>query len=507
MAGLKQLASQTAIYGLSSIVGRFLNYLLVPLYVYTFPPAQYGIVTEFYAYVVVLQILLTYGMETGYFRFSSKLNESDTVFSTVITSVFTTSSLFLIIILFLNKSISAFLGYSNHPEYVLIFTFILIFDSLTAIFFAKLRSENKALKFATYKIINISINIVLNLLFILILPKFKDNNFITRFYNPDFGIGYIFVANFVASLVTLLLFFKDFFKIKYYFNFALLKQILKYSLPLLLTGLTGVINEMADRILIKYLTPIPSNVTDAHHYVLYQLGIYGANAKLAILMMLFVQAFKYAAEPFFFSNSKTLNKESLKLFSKVMNYFIGIAFFAFLFILLNLHLVRYFISKDYFAGLNVVLPLFLFRIFVGIFFILSFWYKLTDKTHYSVIIFTIGASITLTLDFIFIPKYGYIAAAWSNFISYFVMVIISYIWSRKYLHVNFNFKKIFFYSIFALIIYLSTKFINFDSTFIKLIINNLLILIYVFAFIKIEKIKLKDIKNVIKFRKVKSKNN
>lgn len=504
MSNLRKLAGQTAIYGISSIIGRFLNYLLVPLYVYTFPPDQYGIVTEFYAYVVVLQILLTYGMETGYFRFSSKLNDIDTTFSTVITSVFSTSSLFLIIVLAFNKNISSILGYSSHPEYVIIFSFILVFDSLTAIFFAKLRSENKALKFATYKIINITINIVLNITFILILPHFENNYFIAKIYNPDFGVGYIFVSNFIASFVTLLLFVTDFIKVKYKFNFHLLKQILKYSLPLLLTGLTGVINEMADRILIKYLTPIPPGVSDAHHYVLYQLGIYGANAKLAVLMMLFVQAFKYAAEPFFFTNSKNLSKESFELFSKVMNYFVALAFFAFLFILLNLSIFKYFISKDYFAGLNVVLPLFLFRIFVGIFFILSFWYKLTDKTLYSVVIFTIGAAITLTLDFIFIPKYGYIAAAWSNFVSYFVMVIISYFWSRKYFPVNFNFPKIFFYSIFALSIYFLSKLISFDSSAVKLLINNLFIIIYFFVFMKIEKITFNDIIHGFKFRKIKS---
>ncbi len=495
MAGLKKLAGQTAVYGFSSIIGRFLNYLLVPLYTYTFKPDQYGIVTEFYAYVVVLQIILTYGMETGFFRFSVKHKNSETVFSTVLTSLFSTSSLFIIIIFIFSKNISSLLGYSQHDDYVKIFALILGLDAITAIFFAKLRRDNKAVRFATFKIINISLNIFLNLFFILLCPKLyhDGNTFISLIYNPNYGVGYIFVSNLIASIVTFLLFIPEIFHIKLKFDKKLYKTILIYSLPLLITGLTGAVNEMADRIFIKYLTVAPVGVLNPHDYVMTQLGIYGANAKLAVLMMMFVQAFRYAAEPFFFSSAKDLSPKSLKTFADVMKYYLFLAFLLFLIVLVNLDIVKYFINKTYFEGLKVVFPLFLSRILVGVFFILSFWYKLKDITRYGIVIFSTGAFITIILDVLLIPKFGYIAAAWTNFTTYFVMVLFSYFWSRKYMKVHYQYLRILFYIFTALFIYFISKFLNFSNQYISLFIKNILILIYIFVFIKIEKIKLKNI--------------
>jgi len=483
MANINQLAGQTAVYGLSSIIGRFLNYLLVPLYTYTFTTSEYGIVTEFYAYVVVLQILLTYGMETGFFRFSEKLNNLNTVFTTILTAIFSTSTLFIILVITFSKQISALIGYQNHIDYIIIFAFIIGIDSVTAIFFAKLRKQNKAKKFAIFKIINISLNISLNLFFIILCPILENNNasLISWFYNSSYGVGYIFVSNFIASFITLLLFFPEIIKIKIDFNSKLLKSILIYSLPLLITGLTGAVNEMADRILIKYLTIAPIGTENVQDYVMSQLGIYGANAKLAVIMMMFVQAFRYAAEPFFFSSAKTLDSDSLKNFADVMKYFIVLAFFMFLFILLNLDFIKYFINKDYFEGLNVVLPLFLSRILVGVFFILSFWYKLKDVTKYGIVIFTLGAFITVLFDFIFIPKFGYIAAAWTNFATYLVMVIVSFIWSRKYMKVPYQYITILLYILLALSIYYMSRFIDTSSDIFNILLKNLLILFYIFS--------------------------
>ncbi len=505
MGQISKLAGQTAIYGISSIIGRFLNYLLVPLYTYTFAPSQYGVVTEFYAYVVVLQILLTYGMETGFFRFSTKLNDINRVFSTVLTSILTTSTAFVSLILIYRHKLADLIGYHNHSDYLVIFALILSFDAVSAIFFAKLRSQNKATKFAVLKIVNISINIFFNLFFLLACPKLEGNHFIDLIYNPSYGVGYIFISNLIASLVTLLLFIPDFIKIKYKFDFHLLKQILKYSLPLLLTGLTGVVNEMADRILLKYYTTVPPGTAEPMKYVLYQLGIYGANAKLAVIMMMYVQAFRYAAEPFFFSTAKKITNETLDVFSRVMTYFIASAFLIFLGVLLNLDIIKYFISSAYFEGLKVVFPLMLSRMLVGVFFILSFWYKLTDKTHYGILIFTAGAAVTVTFDILLIPKYGYIAAAWTNFGAYAVMVTISYFWSRKYLPVHFKYGRILLYSGIAIVFYFLMKFIKLPE-FFKLLTGNLLILIYIYIFAKLENIKVKKLYYELK-SKLKRKNN
>ena len=503
----KKLASQTAVYGLSSIVGRLLNYLLVPLYTRVFPTQEYGIVIELYAYVVVLQILLTYGMETGFFRFSKKDYKPDTVFTTSIISLFSTSLLFLTIVLFFSAPISSTLGYSENVNYIKIFALILVIDVITAIPFARLRQQNKAKKFAIFKIINISINIGLNLFFILLCPYLIEKNpdsLVNLIYNKDFGVGYIFISNLVASAVVFILFIPDYFKVKYKFDFKLLKLMLIYSLPLLLTGLTGAVNEMADRILLKFWTVIPNVAilsqslltsvktvvysfstvppeiipsTETHAYVMQQIGIYGANAKIAVLMLMLVQAFRYAAEPFFFSLSK--KHDSNKIFADVMKYFIIIALFLFLCVMLYLDIVKHFIGSDYHEGLGVVLPLFLSRIFVGIFFILSFWYKLKDVTKYGIIIFFAGAIVTLGLNYLLIPRFGYLGSAWTNFAAYLVMIIISFIWSRKYMPIKYDFIKIFGYFALAISLYLISILFEFNQLYVKLLVNSIYLLIFV----------------------------
>ena len=257
---IKRLFGQTAIYGVPSIVGRLLNYLLVPLYTRAFAPDQYGVVTEFYAYAVLLQILLTYGMETGFFRFSEKNYKSDTVFSTAFTSLMTTSSLFVFLTFIYARNLAPLLGYSDHPEYVKYLALILGLDAVFAIFFARLRQQNKAWKFAFYKILNISINIGFNLFFILLCPylyKHNPHNPLCIIYNPSIGIGYIFISNLIASAATFLLFLPSLVKLKYKFDYRLWLSLLLYSLPLLVTGLTGAINEVADRIMLRFLTVVP----------------------------------------------------------------------------------------------------------------------------------------------------------------------------------------------------------------------------------------------------------
>ncbi len=498
MNPLKKLAGQTAVYGLSSIVGRFLNYLLVPLYTYSFATAEYGVVTELFAYVVVLQIVLTYGMETGFFRFSKKDYASDTVFSTALISLFSTATLFMVVGIVFSQQIATAISYGNNVEYIIYFVLILGIDVLTALPFARLRLQNKAKKFATFKIINIFVNIGLNLFFIVLCPYMIGQNpdsIFTSFYSPDIGVGYIFISNLVASAVILILFIPDYFKVKYNFDKKLLKLMLIYSLPLLVTGLSGAVNEMADRILLKHWVTIPTGIENGHEYVMSQLGIYGANAKIAVLMMMLVQAFRYAAEPFFFSYKK---EDSYKVFADVMKYFIIIALVMFLGVMFYLDIVKYFIHKDYWEGLNVVLPLFLSRIFVGVFFILSFWYKLKDVTRKGIIIVISGSIVTVVLNYFLIPKYGYIGAAWTNFSTYLVMIIISYIWSRKYLPVKYDFKRIFGYFALALSLYFISIQFEYQHLPLKLLVNTGLLTIFVAVVVYFENI-ITLLKN--KFRK------
>ncbi len=489
MNPLKKLFGQTAVYGVTTIVGRFLNYLLVPLYTYTFTPDQYGVVTELYAYAVLLQILLTYGMETGFFRFAEKNYTVDKVFSTAFSSLFTTSTLFILLVLTFDKQIAAALGYSDHVEYIVYFALIIGIDAVSAIFFARLRQQNKVFKFAAIKIFNISVNIGLNLFFILLCPdlyKHNPDSLLCSVYNPSIGVGYIFISNLVASVLTFLIFIPTLFSIKFTPDWKLLKKMLAYSLPLLITGLTGAVNEVADRIMLKFMTVVPPGVPDAHEYVMYQLGIYGANAKIAVIMMLFVQAFRYAAEPFYFSYAK--EKDSYKVFADVMKYYLIFALAIFLFVLLYLDIVKYFIKSTYHEGLNVVFPLLLSRMMVGVFFLLSFWYKLTDNTKYGIVIFAIGAAITVTLNYIFIPKYGYIACAWTSFVTYFSMVVISYFWGKKYLPLQFDLKSMALYFVVALGIYFVFKNIDFSSKAAEFTTATLFLLAYLAFVIKREKL-------------------
>lgn len=491
MNPIKRLFGQTAVYGLPAVISRFLNFLLVKLYTDAFLPDQYGVVTELYAYAVLLQILLTYGMETGFFRFSEKNYTSDQVFSTAFTSLLTTSTLFVSLVVLFSRQIADALGYSNHVEYIIYFAFILGMDAVSAIFFARLRQLNKAWTFSALKTLNILINIGLNLYFLLLCPhlyKEHPGHFLCKFYNPSIGVGYIFISNLIASAVIFLSFLPTLFKIRYKFSFKLLLKLLGYSLPLLVTGLTGAINEVADRIMLKYLTVVPPGVPDPHEYVMYQLGIYGANAKIAFIMMLFVQAFRYAAEPFYFSYAK--QHDANKVFADIMKYYVIFAMAIFLFVLLYLDIIKYIINPRYFEGLNVVFPLLLSRMMVGVFFLLSFWYKLTDRTHYGMVIFAIGSIITLTLNYLFIPKFGYIACAWTSFTTYFTMVVISFLWGRKYLPIEYELKDIVFYIVLGLVIYFVFKkiYVHLSYPLIKYAFATLMFSIYLAIAIVREKL-------------------
>ena len=423
---LKQLAGQTAIYGLSSIVGRLLNYLLVPLYTRIFLTGEYGIVTEMYAYVAFLLVILTYGMETGYFRFASNHQNPRMVFSTALISLTITSLLFIGIVIASAGSISSLLGYPGNPEYVVWLGLIVGLDALTAVPFARLRQENKALRFALIRLINIGINIGLNLFWLVYCPAHADS-WVNAVYDPTIGVGYVFLSNLVASVATLIMLLPQI-AVKWNFNAVLWKQMMIYSLPLLVAGFAGMINETLDRILIKYLADA-SNAME-------QLGIYGANYKVAILMTIFVQTFRFAAEPFFFNQAKS--KDSRELYARVMHYFVIFCAVIFLGVMLYMDIVKLFIGSEFREGIHVVPILLMANFFLGIFFNLSIWYKLTNQTKYGAWLAIFGAILTLVFNIVLIPVMGYTGAAWATFFCYFAMMIASYFLGQKHFPVPYK---------------------------------------------------------------------
>ncbi|MFN5794413.1 MAG: lipopolysaccharide biosynthesis protein, partial [Bacteroidota bacterium] len=315
---IKKLASQTAVYGLSSIIGRFLNYLLTPLYTYSFVPQEFGVVVELYTYTSFLAVILTYGMETAFFRFSESQKDSNSVFSTATISILITTFTFLLLGIFLHHNIANFLGYSQNTNYIIWFILIIAIDALTAIPFAKLRQQNKALKFALIRLVNIGVNIFLNIFFIVWAPKYFAEYW---FYSPTIGVGYIFIANLLASFVTLIMLLPEFKFLKNGFSILLWKQMIKYAFPLLIAGLAGMINETMDRVLLKFLLPANSNIME-------QIGIYGACYKISIIMTIFIQTYRYAAEPYFFNEHK--KSDAKNTYAQTMKYFLIVCMFILL---------------------------------------------------------------------------------------------------------------------------------------------------------------------------------
>ncbi|MBL0340279.1 MAG: oligosaccharide flippase family protein [Bacteroidetes bacterium] len=489
MGTLRKLASQSAIYGLSSIIGRFLNYLLVPLHTNIFTqPGQYGVVTELYAYISFLMIIYTYGMETSFFHFSEKEKENkNKVFSTGMIALLFSTLLFSGFIVLFSDQLAAILDYEKHPEYIIWMALIIGFDTLTALPFARLRQKGKAQKFALLKIANISINIAFNILFFILLPVWNkaDSGVLKSFadlvYDPKVGVGYVFIANLLASAATVVMMLPDFRFNKKDFDTKLLGNIVLYSLPLLIAGLAGMVNETLDRIMIKFLVPEKATAMK-------QLGIYGACYKLSILMTLFIQAFRYAAEPFFFAQFK--KEDARNVYAMVMKYFVITCAIIFLAIMMYLDVIKYFIGKNYWPGLKVVPVLLLANMCLGIFFNLSMWYKLTGQTRYGAYFAIFGATITIIFNFILIPKMGFMGAAWTTLICYFSMMLFSYYIGQKNYPVNYETKKILLYVAFSILLFLLSqlilKFLN-PGLVLQLSINTIILFGYLFVLSKYER--------------------
>ncbi|MEN8226963.1 MAG: oligosaccharide flippase family protein [Bacteroidota bacterium] len=443
---IKQLFGQTAVYGLGIVLPRLLNYvLLTPFYTRVFDKATYGVITELYAYVVFLLVILTYGMETGFFRYASKSDKREKVYTTVLGSLFFTSSLFIIGMLLWGGAISKVMGYASNPEYIKWLALIVGIDAFTSIPFARIRLYNRAGKYAIIRIVEVSINIGLNLFFLYYCPKHPESELVSMVYSEEIGVGYVLIANLIASLSKIMLLSSEILAaFRSTFDRKLMNTLLRYSYPLLIAGLAGTINEALDRVLLKHLIPVDQNPME-------QLGIYGANFKLAVLMTLFVQMFKYAAEPFFFSKSG--EKNAKKLYADVMTFFVVAGLFIFLLVNLYLDYFILFIGKSFREGSYIVPVILMANLVMGIFFNLSIWYKLTNKTMIGAVLVILGAIITVTINLLFIPKYGYLASAWAHLICYSVMVVLSYLWSRKHYPIPYRTGRIMVYILFALVIY------------------------------------------------------
>lgn len=483
MNPLKKLAGQTAIYGLPTIVGRFLNYLLVPLFTYNISQTEYGVVNEMYAYVSLLIIVLTGGMETALFHFSVKEElDKDKVFSTSLLWVIATSLLVMIPVLLFSDQI----GNVLQPEdadapaipyglYSIFVILIIAMDAITAIPFARLRQQNRAKSFAVIKTINIGINIFFNVFFIWFCLNIyiKQSgpllDLVNAIYYPEIGVaGYIFISNLIASGITLLLLLPEMLKIKWTFETALWRKMMLYSMPLVLAGLAGMVNETMDRILLKYLLP--------EDIALQQVGIYGACYKIAVLMTIFIQTFRYAAEPFFFSQSK--KEDARSLYATVMKFFVIACSLIFLGTMVNLPWIQKFIGPAFRSGLDVVPILLIANLCLGVFFNLSIWYKLTGHTRYGAYLTVLGAIITLGLNFYWIPRIGYMGSAWATLICYAAMMIVSYIIGQKYYPVRYDLKRILGYLALSLILFFLNNYISAGNAVMEVVTGNILLLVF-----------------------------
>jgi len=479
MANIKSLAKETAIYGVSSILGKFLNWLLVPLYTYVLESsADYGVVTNLYSWTALLLVVLTYGMETGYFRFANKNKENaDQVYSTTLVSVGTTSLLFALFCVLFSQQIANFLGYPTHPEYVwMLLGIVVSLDAFSAIPFAYLRYINRPIKFAAFKFLYIVLNVFFNLFFLIVCPWLmkKAPETVSWFYNPHYGVGYVFVANLFSTIIQTLVLLPYVFVVKFDFDFQLLKKILRYSIPLLLLGIAGIMNQTLDKILFPFLR---TGVEGAA-----ELGIYGATSKIALVMLMFTQAFRLAYEPFIFAQQK--DKNSLTTYALAMKFFIIFSLLIFLGMVLYIDIFKYIIQQNYWEGLNVV-PIVLFSfIFQGIFFNLSLWYKLTDKTIYGAWFSLLGTVIIVVGNIVLVPLFSYTGSAWAAFLCYFVIMMVSYYFGQKYMPIKYDLKSIAIYSVLAICLYVISLFINTEYSWLDYLLKTVLLAIFVLFAIK-----------------------
>ena len=433
---IKELAGQTLLYGLATIVPRFLNYvILTPFYTRVLPLESYGVVTELYAYIAVLLVLLTYGMETAYFRYANRSQDKTTVFSTSVINLGITSLLFLGGVILFLRPIAAVLEYSGHPEYILFFSMIVAIDAFSAVFFAKLRLENKGFLFGMIKLVNVLVIIVIVFLYLYFIPHALAKNpesFLRHIYDPEIGVGYVFIANLAGSLISLIWLFAINREFRFVYDRSIIKKMLLYGLPLMVAGLFGILNDSFDKIILKHFYTLDEGLK--------MVAIYGGNYKIAVLMTLFIQMFRYAVEPFFFRYAG--EKRSKQLYAAVMRYFILFGFVIYLGILVNIDIVKQLVDREYWVGLKIVPIVLAANLLFGVFVNLSVWYKINDLTKYAILLNGAGLMMTLLVNILFIPGYGYMASAWGHVAAMVTMTTLSWAIGRKKYPVKYHLEKI-----------------------------------------------------------------
>lgn len=464
MAGLKSLAKETAIYGVSSIVGRFLNYLLVPVYTIALPASSggYGVVTNIYAWVALILVLLTCGMETGFFRFANKGQDDPMrVYSTTLLSVSIGSLVFVALGLLFLEPIAGWLEYGEHPWYIGMMMIVVAMDAIQSIPFAYLRYKKRPIKFAALKLLFIFLNIALNLFYYVIL---EGND-----------VGYAFLFNLVCTSVVMVCMILELRGFTYVLDKELLKRMLRYSLPLVILGVAGILNQVADKIIFPFVYPDEAEAT-------IQLGIYGAASKIAMIMAMFTQAFRFAYEPFVFGKSK--EKDSREMYAQAMKFFIIFTLLAFLAVMFYLDILRHVIGRDYWDGLRVVPIVMAAEIFMGIYFNLSFWYKLIDETRWGAYFSLTGCIILILMNIFLVPQYGYIACAWAGFTGYGVAMLLSYFVGQKKYPIQYDLKAIGMYVLLAAVLYVAAEYVSIDNIYLRMAYRTVLLLLFIAYVVK-----------------------
>ena len=480
MANLKSLAKDTAIYGLSSIIARFINYLLVPIQTARFAASggEYGIITNVYAYVSLLIILLTFGMETTFFRFMSKEGEDPKkVYSTALTMVMMTSLISAILLMTFLYPIATSVGYADHPEYVAVMYITVAIDAFMAIPFAYLRYLHRPIKFALLKIINILLNIVLNLLYLVVLPALKLNPF--GIYDEQFtlDVAFVFYINLFCTCSTLLMLWKEWTAQPFKIDKNTCKRMLSYTWPLLVMGLAGQLNQAASQILFPYLFDGSQEEARA------QLGIYGACIKIAMIMVMITQAFRFAYEPFVFGKSK--DKDNRETYAQAMKFYLIFTLLAFLVVMGYIDILKFLIGETYWEGLRVVPIVMAAEIMFGVFFNLSFWYKLTDRTIWGAYFSGIGAIVLIAIDILLIPRFSYMACAWAGFAAYATSMLLSYFIGQRYYPIAYPIRQMSAYVLLTIVLFLAMQYANsILPLWAALIANTLLIAVFAAYLVK-----------------------
>ncbi|TRX69792.1 oligosaccharide flippase family protein [Flammeovirga kamogawensis] len=498
----KKLLSDTVIYGLTTMLMKLINYLLVPLHTEVFTPDSFGIVSYFYAYAVLFNIIYTYGMETTYFRYATKKDDGGQAFNYIQTSLLLTSILFSSLLWFFAPHISDLLGYANSEVYVRFFALLFAIDTMLVIPFANLRILGKAKRFASLKLTEALLTYALNYFFLVTCKEIYTNgehgvltDLVRQFYDPNFGLGYTFLANLITKAGIMILLFDKFLEIKLRWSWSKMKPYLQYGFPLVFSGIAFAINEVSDRQLLKLLLP-------DHFYSFggadYAIGIYSANYKLSIFITLAVTAYKYAAEPFFFATADS--KNSPKVFANVMYYFVIVLMMMVLVVVANLSWIApiFIRSSSYLVGLPVVPILLMANVFLGMYYNLSVWFKVTDQTKYGAYISFIGAAITIGLNTLLIPIIGFYGSAIATLSCYFTMMVLAYVLGQKYYPIPYNVKMISFYIVLTGIFVLLITFLKFDTFAENFIVHNSIFALFLIIIAFVERKFIKQTVNTLR---------